>query len=202
MAYPDVLNRLIEELKRLPGVGSRTAERLALAISRYRPEQALDLAAAVRDVARSLRRCSICYNASDRDPCAICSDPSRDRRRILVVESPTEVNAFENAGWRGLYHVLQGRVDPMEGVLPGHLTIRALKERLSKEGIHEVVLATSPDFEGDGTALAVFEELKETGVTLSRIARGVPTGSAIEYANRSVLSDALDGRRAFPREAP
>ncbi len=194
MPYPDVLNSLIEQLKKLPGIGSLTAERLALAISRYRAGEALDLADSIREVATSLRCCSLCYNTSQQDPCPICSDDSRDSSRILVVEGPPEVNAFEEVGWKGLYHVLQGRLDPVEGVLPEHLTIKSLSERVSKKGIIEVVIATNPDFEGDGTALAVFDALKETGVEVSRIARGIPTGGSIEHANKAVLSDALKGR--------
>ena len=194
MPYPDVLNSLIEQLKKLPGIGSLTAERLALAISRYRAGEALDLADSIREEATSLRCCSLCYNTSQQDPCPICSDDSRDSSRILVVEGPPEVNAFEEVGWKGLYHVLQGRLDPVEGVLPEHLTIKSLSERVSKKGIIEVVIATNPDFEGDGTALAVFDALKETGVEVSRFARGIPTGGSIEHANKAVLSDALKGR--------
>ena len=197
MVYPDLLNRLIEQLKKLPGIGTRSAERLALAISRYRPSVALELSDSISAVARNLRSCSSCFNTSSRDPCAICEDATRDRSRILVVEGPAELNAFDDAGWRGLYHVLQGRLDPLEGVLPEHLTVGALKERVERGGVSEVVVATSPDYEGDGTALAVSEILKETGTALSRIARGVPAGRSIEYANRAVLSDALEGRRAM-----
>lgn len=192
--YPEVLNRLIEELKKLPGIGSLTAERLALAISRYRSGEALDLAESIQDVARSLQCCSICANTSQQDPCPICSDDTRDSAKVLVVEGPSEVNAFEDAGWRGLYHVLQGRLDPVEGVLPEHLTIKSLSERVRKKGIIEIVIATNPDFEGDGTALAVFDALKDSGAKVSRIARGIPTGGSIEHANRAVLSDALNGR--------
>lgn len=194
MAYPDVLNRLIEELKKLPGIGSRTAERLALAISRYSVEDAIELSDSVRNVARGLRCCSHCYNTSENDPCAICSDMTRERDKILVVEGPSDLNAFENAGWRGLYHVLQGRIDPVEGVLPEHLTVNALRQRACSDEIAEIVIATSPDYEGDGTALILMKELKETDKTVSRIARGVPTGRSIEYANSAILSDALDGR--------
>lgn len=194
MSYPDVLNRLIEELKKLPGIGSRTAERLALAISRFTVEDALELADSIRNVARGLRCCSLCYNTSENDPCSICSDATRERDKILVVEGPSDLNAFENAGWRGLYHVLQGRLDPVEGILPEHLTLGALKERAGSDEIAEVVIATSPDYEGDGTALVLLKELKETNKAVSRIARGVPTGRSIEYANSAILSDALDGR--------
>ncbi len=194
MAYPEVLNRLIEELRRLPGIGSRTAERLALAISRYTVEDALGLADSIKNVARGLRCCSSCFNTSEYDPCSICSDSTRERDKILVVEGPSDLNAFENAGWRGVYHVLQGRLDPVEGVLPEHLTVEALKKRAESEEIGEVVIATSPDYEGDGTALVLVKELKETNTSISRIARGVPAGRSIEYANSAILNDALEGR--------
>jgi len=199
VAYPEVLTRLIEQLKKLPGVGARTAERLALAIAAYQPREALGLAETISDVAHNLRCCSICFNTSERDPCSICSDSAREREKILVVEGPTELNAFEDAGWRGLYHSLQGQLDPLEGVMPEHLTLNALRERVVREGIQEVVIATNPDFEGDGTALLILNELRDAGVKLCRIARGVPTGSSIEYANRAVLNDALVGRTELSR---
>ncbi len=194
MVFPEVLNRLIEELKKLPGIGSRTAERLALAISKYPVQEALQLSHAVRDVVERLKCCSVCFNSSEKDPCPICSDASRDKEKILVVEGPGDLNAFENAGWRGRYHVLQGLLDPVEGVRPEDLTVRALAERVKTEKAKEVIIATSPDFEGDGTALVIAREMKGSGVTVSRIARGIPTGSSIEYANRTILSDALEGR--------
>jgi recombination protein RecR len=199
VAYPEVLTRLIEQLKKLPGVGSRTAERLALAIAGYRTQEALELAEAIGDVARGLRCCSVCFNTSESDPCRICSAAGREKDRILVVENPGDLNAFEEAGWNGLYHVLQGKLDPVEGVLPEHLTVGELKERVMAEEIAEIVIATSPDYEGDGTALAILDALKETGVPVSRIARGIQTGGSIEYANRAVLRDALDGRNALQR---
>jgi recombination protein RecR len=197
VTYPEVLNRLIEQLKKLPGIGSRSAERLALAISAYRAQEAVELADAVRDVARSLHCCSVCFNTSERNPCAICSDQGRERDKILVVEGPAELNAFESAGWRGLYHVLQGRLDPLEGVLPEHLTLEVLRKRVAEEKISEVVIGTSPDYEGDGTALIVMRELKGSGVKVSRIARGVPAGSSIEYSSGTILSDALEGRTSL-----
>jgi len=197
VAYPEVLNRLIEQLKKLPGIGSRSAERLALAISAYPAQEALQLGDAVRDVAKSLQCCSVCFNTSEKDPCAICADPGRERDKILVVEGPAELNAFESAGWRGLYHVLQGRLAPLEGVLPEHLTLEALRKRAAGEEVAEIVIGTSPDYEGDGTALIVMRELKGSGVKVSRIARGVPTGSSIEYSSRSILNDALEGRTSL-----
>jgi recombination protein RecR len=132
VAYPEVLNRLIEQLKKLPGIGSRSAERLALAISSYQAQEALQLADTIRDVAKSLHCCSVCFNTSEKDPCVVCADPDRERDKILVVEGPAELNAFESAGWRGLYHVLQGRLDPLEGVMPEHLTLEAQEESVQR----------------------------------------------------------------------
>ena len=184
----------MEELKKLPGIGSRTSERLTLFISRHGRGLGLKLADAIRDVVEKIKCCSICFNTSESDPCPICASPERERDKILVVESPSDLNAFEETGWKGLYHVLQGVLDPIEGVLPEHLTMDALVGRIEKEAVLEVVLATNPDFEGDGTALLLAKRLVDTGVKITRVARGIASGAKIEYANRAMLSDALLGR--------
>ena len=184
----------MEELRRLPGIGDRTAERLALYIARRDKADALRLSSAIREVAERIQSCSICFNSSESDPCPICAATDRERDKILVVEGPGDLEAFEDAGWRGLYHVLQGALDPIEGVLPEHLTLEALLERARSGDVAELIIATNPDFEGDGTASLLSERLRVTGVRITRIARGIATGAKIEYANRAMLSDALSGR--------
>jgi recombination protein RecR len=192
--YPECVRRLIDELKELPGIGNRTAERLALFISRMEKPASLRLADAVREVAEKLKCCSICFNTSEDDPCPVCRAPDREREKVLVVEGPNDLNAFEEAGWKGLYHVLQGALNPIEGVLPEHLTVTALLKRLDGREVSEVIIATNPDFEGDGTALLLAKKLKKTGLKVTRIARGIATGAKIEYASRAMLSDSLNGR--------
>lgn len=192
--YPECVRRLIDELKELPGIGNRTAERLALFISRMEKPASLKLSDAVREVAEKLRCCSICFNTSENDPCPLCSAHDREREKVLVVEGPNDLNAFEESGWKGLYHVLQGALNPIEGVLPEHLTVAALLKRLEGGEVSEVVIATNPDFEGDGTALLLVKKLKKTGIKVTRIARGIATGAKIEYASRAMLSDSLSGR--------
>ncbi len=195
--YPESVSKLIEELNQLPGIGRRTAERLALFISRHGRNRGLELAQAIRDVVQKTQCCSICFNISESDPCPFCVSHDRERTRILIVEGPGDLNAFEDAGWNGLYHVLQGALDPVEGVLPEHLTVEALLGRIEGGDVTEVIIATNPDFEGDGTALLLAKRLKSCGVHVTRVARGIATGGKIEYANRAMLSDALAGRSSL-----
>jgi recombination protein RecR len=185
----------MKELERLPGIGPRSAERIAFHLLRAGKEEALALADAVRDVKENLRHCSICFNLTDRDPCAICGDPRRDKSIIVVVEQPKEVLALEATGVvRGVYHVLMGHIAPLDGVEPADLTIDALVARVRKGGVSEIVLATNPTVEGDGTALHLHSLLQGTGVKLTRLARGLPVGSQMEYATRAMLETALLGR--------
>ncbi len=194
-SYGESVDRLIEELGKLPGVGRKTAERLAHHILRATNDEAMALAVAIRDVKRNTRSCSRCANVTESDPCAICSDASRDATTVCVVEQPRDLVAIEEAGaWRGLYHVLGGRVSPLDGVSAEDLTIDRLARRVRSEGIREVVLATSPDMEGDGTAMTVERALAGTGAVVSRIARGVPSGYAIENSSSAMLQDAFKGR--------
>ncbi|MBU0755998.1 MAG: recombination mediator RecR [Planctomycetes bacterium] len=197
--YPDCVRQLIEELKKLPGIGSRTAERLALFISQQDRRDTLNLAESIREVAEKILCCSHCFNTSESDPCPICRASGRERDKILVVEGPGDLNAFEEAGWNGLYHVLQGVLDPIEGVLPEHLTLKALLVRVRRESPTEIIIATNPDFEGDGTALMLTQALKDCDVKVTRIARGIATGAKIEYANRAMLTDSLEGRTPLAR---
>lgn len=195
MAYPSSLTRLLDALKRLPGVGTRTAERLAFHLLRAPSDEVLELAEAVAALNSSVLACSVCHDLAETDPCPTCTDDSRDATSLLVVEQPRDVPAFEEAGWRGRYHVLLGHVNPLEGVEARDLTIGSLVERVKRDQVAEVILATDPDYEGDATALHVRRALAELpDVSVTRIARGVASGSAIEYSNAAMLSDALEGR--------
>jgi len=192
---PEPLARLMTELTRLPGIGPRSAERIAFHLLRVPREEALGLAKAIRDVKHNLRHCSICYNLTDRDPCDICSNPRRDKSLIVVVEQPKDVMLLEQTGLiEGVYHVLMGHIAPLEHVGPEDLTIDALVGRVRAGGIREVVLATNPTMEGDGTALYICEQLKPLGVKVSRLARGLAVGSQVEYASRAMLEAAITGR--------
>ncbi|MSR45970.1 MAG: recombination protein RecR [Planctomycetes bacterium] len=204
MAYPEAMARLLQELEKLPGIGPRTAERLAHHMVQGGRDGALALAAAIESVVSTVKPCSGCRHLTDRDPCPICSDASRDRRRILVVEQPRDLEALERAGWRGLYHVLHGSLRADGGGEP--LALDALRRRLDRDAgadeILELVLGTDPDFEGDGTALeiaAMVRASRRPELPISRLARGVPTGSSIEYSNPAVLAEALAERRAIGR---
>ena len=201
--YPRALERLIEAFARFPGVGRRTAERLAFHLLRVPAEEAEAFEGAVREARSATRRCSTCFNVGESDPCAVCADPSRDRTIVCVVEEPRDVWALEKAQvFRGLYHVLLGSLNPAEGSGPEGLTVEALVRRVREGGVAEVILATDPDLEGDGTALYVADRLRGFPVRVTRLARGVPSGSAIEYLNRAVLADALEGRREVRRAPP
>lgn len=193
--YTESLTRLMDELGKLPGVGLRTAERLALHILKAPEPEALALADAIRDVRRNTRRCSVCCNITEHDPCPICSDPRRDHSVVCIVEQPRDLMAIEKTGaYRGVYHVLMGRIAPLEDVHPEDLTIDHLLQRV-RHGVKEVILYTNPDLEGDVTAQHLAKVLRPLGVRLSVPARGIPTGSQIEYSSDTVLRDALDGRR-------
>ena len=196
MAQPPSLSRLIAAFKTLPGVGTRTAERLAYHLLRAPDAEAGELAEALLAMRASVRACRTCHVIAESDPCPICADEGRDRRRLLGVEQPRDVASFEEAGWRGLYHVLLGHLNALEGIEAGDLTIEGLVARVTAPGagFDEVVLATNPDYEGDATALHVRRRLAGSGITVSRIARGIASGSAIEYSNSAMLGDALAGR--------
>jgi len=198
--YSEPVERLLSELTRLPGVGQRTAERLAYHLLRLPAEEAMKLALAIRDVKKLIRPCGVCGNLDETDPCSICSDTRRDRSVILVVESPKDLAAIErSSAFGGLYHVLGGRIAPLDGVGAEDLRIDELVGRVRTEGseVAEVILGTNPDLEGDGTALYLGKALAGTGVRVTRIARGIPTGSTIEYASGAVLTDAITERAPF-----
>lgn len=204
MAYPEPLEALVAAFERFPGIGRRSAERLAFHV--LRDPEARALAAAIERALHDTRRCAVCQNLSSGDPCAICADPARDAGLVCVVEEPRHVEAFERSGaFRGRYHVLYGALNPADGTEERHLTTQRLAARVKQGGIREVVLATDPDAEGEATALHVLtalEALPEPRPVVTRIARGAPAGAAIEYLHKGVLEDALAGRRPVRRRTP
>ena len=192
------VTRLIQEFAKLPGVGKKSAERMTYHILRVHKAEALALADAIRDVKENVRYCRVCYNLAEEERCTICLDPKRDQRLLCVVEQPRDLMALEQAGtYRGLYHVLLGRIAPLEGIGPDQLTIDPLIERVRKGSFAEVVMGTNPTLEGDGTALYISNRLAETGVEITRLARGITTGSVLEFANKEILADALASRQKF-----
>jgi recombination protein RecR len=198
--YSGAVDRLIAAFGRLPGVGARTAEKLAYHILKCPAEEALALAEAIRDVKDRVRYCQACFNLTEADEplCPICRDPRRDPGLVCVVEQPRDLIALERAGtFGGIYHVLLGRLAPLQGMGPEQLTIDALEARVCSGTIRELIMATNPNLEGDGTALFVANRLAETGVPITRLARGLASGSVLEFANKEMLADALNGRQRF-----
>lgn len=196
--YGPAVGRLVQEFGRLPGIGRKTAERLANHVLSAPRDEALRLAEAIRDVKERVRFCSICFNLTEGETCALCRDPRRDPTVLCVVEQPKDVVLLEQSGvFQGRYHVLGGRIAPLEGIGPEQLHIEPLLRRVKQDGVREVVMATNPTIEGDGTALFLSNLLADTGVEITRLARGIATGSVLEFANREMLADALRGRRTF-----
>ena len=192
------LANLYEQLRRLPGVGSKTAMRLAYHIIDMPEGEVQQLAEALSSAKKSIHYCSQCYNLTDGEKCAICSDPSRDSFTICVVEQPQDIAAMERShGYNGLYHVLHGVLSPLDGVGPDKLKIRELFQRLQRESISEIIIATNSDVEGEATATYLAQLLKPIGITVSRIAHGLPMGGDLEYADEVTLSKALENRRAM-----
>jgi recombination protein RecR len=192
------LARLIDELSKLPGVGPKTAQRLAYFILRTNAADAEALAAAIRSVKTDLRYCGVCFNIAETDPCAICSSDERDAKVVCVVEEPLDVLAIERTGqFKGRYHVLHGAISPVNGVRPDDLKIPQLVQRVKKGGIEELILATNPNLEGEATSMYVAQLLAGSGARLTRLARGLPMGGDLEYADEVTVSRALEGRRAI-----
>ncbi|HEX8200693.1 MAG TPA: recombination mediator RecR [Isosphaeraceae bacterium] len=197
---PGTVDRLIGAFGRLPGVGAKTAERLAHHILKCPAEEALALADAIREAKDRIRHCQACFHLTEADQprCAICRDPRRDPGLICVVEQPRDLLAMERAGsYSGVYHVLLGRLAPLQGLGPDQLTVDALEARVRAGGVRELILATNPNLEGDGTALFVAGRLAATGVPITRLARGLASGGALEFANKEMLADAIQGRQRF-----
>ena len=194
--YSKSIERLMSELGKLPGIGSRTAERLAFHLLKCSDAEALALSDAIRDVKTKIHPCKVCFNLAEGELCEICGDSRRDRATIAVVEQPKDLLALESTGaYRGLYHVLMGHIAPLEDIEPEDLTLDALVQRVKAGGVNEVILATNPTVAGDGTALYITTLLESTGVKVTRLARGLPAGGQIEYANKSILTDAITERR-------
>jgi recombination protein RecR len=190
------VTRLIEEFAKLPGIGKKSAERLTYHLLRVHASEALALADAIRDVKEHVRYCRICYNLAEQDECGLCRDPTRQQDLLCVVEQPRDVIALEQTGkYHGLYHVLLGRIAPLEGIGPEQLTIDALIKRLRSGRFAELIMATNPTVEGDGTALYISNLLSDLPIRVTRLARGITPGGALEFANKEILSDALDYRQ-------
>ncbi len=196
--YTQSIQNLMNQLASLPGIGMRSAERIAFHLLKQKPEEAMKLAEAIRDVKTRIKHCSICYNLTEQDPCEICSNPAREQSVVCVVEQPKDLLALESTGlYRGVYHVLLGRIAPLEGMDPADITIEPLMQRLASGTIREVIMGTNPNMEGDGTALHLQNLIGQRfpNVQITRLARGLPAGSNIEYANRNILADAISGRQ-------
>lgn len=190
------VSKVIDALARLPGIGRKSAERLAYHLLRVPKTEALALADAIRNVRENVRYCSECFGLAEGELCTICSDPKRDRTQLCIVEQPRDQISLEQSGaFKGLYHVLLGRISPLDNMGPDQLTLEPLVERVRKGEIREVILATNPTVEGDGTALYIANLLAEYPVTLTRLARGITSGSILEYTNKEILADALTGRQ-------
>ncbi len=195
-AYTQSLNKLIDEFAKLPGVGPKTAERLAFHILKASTTDAMALANAVSDVKNKIKHCEICFNLAEKPTCRICSDPGRDKSLICIVEQPKDIISLEktqNCKW--VYHVLGGHIAPLEGVEPSDLTIDKLVDRVRKDDVKEIIMATNPNMAGDGTALYISSMLKPLQVKVTRLARGLPSGTTIEYASGKILTDAIIGRQ-------
>ena len=196
MYYPEPIAKLIEAFSRLPGIGPKTAGRLAFQVLRMKEEDVTDFAKALVSVKRNLHYCSVCCNITDIDPCRVCQDKTRDASIICVVQEPKDLVALERTKeFHGYYHVLHGAISPMEGIGPDQIYIAELLKRLSDEIVQELILATNPNIEGEATAMYLSRLVKPFGVRVTRIARGLPVGGDLEYADEVTLSKALEGRR-------
>ncbi len=194
--YARPLSNLIAELSKLPGIGGKTAQRLAFHILSQDDKDAFALAEAIREAKKNMKYCTICGNLTDVDPCSICSDPARDQSIICVVESPRDVSAMERIKeFQGLYHVLHGAISPMDGIGPDDINLKQLIVRLQQNDVREVILATNPNIEGEATAMYTARLIKPAGIKVTRIAHGVPVGGDLEYADEITLSKAMEGRR-------
>ncbi|HCP33412.1 MAG: recombination mediator RecR [SAR324 cluster bacterium] len=198
MQIPAPLERLVEEFSRFPGVGRKTAQRLAFRVLSYTPEEARNFAEAIVRVKEQIRPCSSCFIFTDNDPCDICSSSSRERSQLCVVEQANNVLAIEKSGiFHGLYHVLNGAVSPLDGIGPEQLTVPQLRERIRRENIDELILATNPTVQGEATAMFLQHEFEHQVSRITRLARGLPAGGDLEYVDDVTLSEAFSGRQPF-----
>lgn len=198
MFTSEPLMRLIQEFSKLPGVGEKTAERLAFFVMHLQRDDAMKIAYAIRDVKDSVKNCSVCYNTSESEPCLVCLSKDRHKETVCVVEQPKDLWAIEKTGsYKGAYHVLHGHLSPLDGIGPENLTVSKLVNRVESGVVKEVILATNPNTEGDATAYYLQHTLKRFPVKVTRLARGIPSGSSLEFANRTILMDAMEGRQEF-----
>ncbi len=196
MSLPASLQNLIDQFKRLPGIGAKSAQRLAFHVLKTPREDAERLCEAIRDVKDRVTYCTICNNFTDVDPCQYCADPARDHRVVCVIEEPQNVNVIEKTGgFRGVYHVLLGSLSPLQGIGPDDLKIKGLLARIASDDVEEIILATNPNVEGEATAIYLARLLKPLGVRVTRIATGIPVGSDLEYADELTMGKAMEGRR-------
>ena len=197
-AYTDSLNKLMEEFGKLPGIGPKSAERLAFHILKCDTQEALQLAGAISSVKKNTRQCSVCFNLAEGELCKICADEKRNKDIICIVEQPKDIIGLEKTGLcKWVYHVLGGHIAPLEGVEPSDLTINELLKRIRQGNVKEIVMATNPNIEGDGTALYISSLLRSLPVKVPRLARGLPSGSSIEFASGKILADAIMGRSSL-----
>jgi len=191
----------MRELGRMPGVGQKSAERLAHYVLALPHDDAMQLATAIQNVKQNVSHCSICCNIGETDPCHICKDHRRDHKKVCVVEQPKDLFTIEKAGfYEGVYHVLFGHIDPLDNVEPEDINIDKLVDRARNNGIQEVIIATNPNLEGDVTAMYILEQLEPLGVKVTQLARGMPSGSYLEYANSAVIADAIHGRKSIQKD--
>ena len=194
--YPDAAERLIEALQRLPGIGPKTAQRLTFFMLKRPEAEVIELSEALAQLKARIRYCTVCFNVTEEEPCRICGDPARDQRVLCVVEEPNDLLALERTGeFKGRYHVLLGALSPLDGIGPEDLRVRELLARLEAQGVEELILATNPSVEGEATAIYLAKLLKPLAVRITRIARGLPVGGDLEYADQVTLTKALEGRR-------
>ncbi|GAX61446.1 recombination protein [Candidatus Scalindua japonica] len=199
--YPQSMLNLMRELGRMPGIGQKSAERIAHYILRLPHDEVMQLAVAKRNVKQNVSYCSICCNIGESDPCHICADHGRDKTKICVVEQPKDLIAIEKAGfYEGTYHVLFGHIDPLENVAPEDINIDKLVNRARENNIQKVIIATNPNMEGDVTAMYIHERLEPLGIKVTQLARGMPSGSYLEYANSAVIADAIHGRKLIQKD--
>lgn len=196
MYYPEPISKLIDSFTKLPGIGPKTAVRLAFFVLEMEEDDVLDFAKALVNAKRELTHCTVCGHITDQDPCSICQDESRDQTLICVVQDPKDVIAMEKMReFSGKYHVLQGAISPMDGIGPEDINVASLINRLKDEGVEELILATNPNIEGEATAMYISRLVKPSGIRMTRIAHGLPVGGDLEYADEVTLSKALEGRR-------
>lgn len=203
MQFPESLERLIQEFSKLPGIGRKTAQRLAFGMLRYTEQEAQNLARAITDVKDKIQFCSTCFSFTEYDPCSLCTDPNRNQNIVCVVEQPNNIFSIEKSGvYRGQYHVLMGAISPLEGIGPDQLKFKELQKRLMEGTVTELILATHPTVKGEATALFLQHAFENSGIKITRLARGLPAGGDLEYVDDVTLTEAFSGRQMFGNSEP